>query len=212
MSEKSRPERECRNRMRSDHPRLCLWYIKYDWKRGATMKDDDDDFIDDLIAYKIITDEDKKSKKKGSSGGCLSWILVIIGIVLVVSLYGSCTGKNNKPSYSSSTSTRYTSSSYARICWESGCRNTRLDGGNYCSEHTCATAGCLNRRVDGSKYCSKHKTSTTKPVTTRSTIRSTEKKDPYNISSYDDIDDFYDDWYDDFDGFDDAEMYWDDHH
>ena len=74
MSEKSRPERECRNRMRSDHPRLCLWYIKYDWKRGTTMKDDDDDFIDDLIAYKIITDDDKKSRNSGSSGGCLSWI------------------------------------------------------------------------------------------------------------------------------------------
>jgi len=24
--------------------------------------------------------------------------------------------------------------------------------------------------------------------------------------------DFYDDWYNDFDGFDDAEMYWDDYH
>ena len=41
---------------------------------------------------------------------------------------------------------------------------------------------------------------------------SSSTEDPYNISDYDDVDDFYDDYYYDFEDFDEAEMYWDDHH
>lgn len=35
--------------------------------------------------------------------------------------------------------------------------------------------------------------------------------DPYEINTYDDPEDFYDDWYDDFDDYDDAEDYYYDH-
>ncbi len=145
---------------------------------------------------------------RGSSGGCLSWIIAVIGIVLVISGIASCSGKN-KTSYSSSI--RYSSRSYENLCWETGCSNPKLTGGNYCYKHTCAEPGCYNRKYEGSNYCRKHSISTTTP--SKTTIRaSTEKKDPYNIKDYSNIDDFYDDWYDDFDSFDDAEMYWDDHH
>ena len=36
--------------------------------------------------------------------------------------------------------------------------------------------------------------------------------DPYNISDYDDVDDFYEDYYYDFEDFDEAEEYWDENH
>ena len=36
--------------------------------------------------------------------------------------------------------------------------------------------------------------------------------DPYDVKWYDDADDFASDWADDFDDYDDAYMYWEDHH
>ena len=49
-----------------------------------------------------------------------------------------------------------------------------------------------------------------KKKTTRPASGSTADKDPYNVQDYDDPEDFYYDWEEDFDGFEDAEQYWDD--
>ena len=38
----------------------------------------------------------------------------------------------------------------------------------------------------------------------------TDKSDPYNVYDYDDPEEFYFDWPEDFDGYEDAEQYWDD--
>ena len=103
-------------------------------------------------------------------------------------------------------------SGISKTCQASGCRSARTSGSNYCYEHTCHETGCYEKTVSISQYCSRHqpKTATDKPKT--SSKKNTEKNDPYNISQYIDVDDFYDDWYDDFDGFDDAEWYWDENH
>ena len=61
------------------------------------MRDDDDDFIEDMIAYHIIMEDEKKhgdGKRPGSGGGCLSWGLFLVVIVLVIGFIGKCTGCN----------------------------------------------------------------------------------------------------------------------
>ena len=171
------------------------------------------DFLKGMIAYKIISDSKNKNNRSGgsSSSGCGGVILIAVIVIAVSALIGSCISGKKTSNYSS------TSPRYSGDCLVSGCLNKKMSGSLYCSRHTCHEFGCYNKAYVGG-YCSLHQpktteaTRTTKPATTRSTTRSTEKKDPYNISSYSDIDDFYDDWYDDFDGFDDVEMYWDDHH
>ena len=182
-------------------------------KKECPMKDDEDDFIEDMIAYHIIMDSEKGGgRQPKSSGGCLSWIIFIIAVVLLISFIGSCSGNSKKSSYSSTRSTSAT-----RICLASGCTNARMSGGYYCYSHTCIHSGCYEKRTVGSNYCSKHQPGTNnsnqKKTTTKQTNKSTEKKttktDPYDAGAYSDYEDFYEDWYDDFDGIDDAEMYWD---
>lgn len=69
--------------------------------------------------------------------------------------------------------------------------------------------------MNGSKFCSKHQPSQYGANNNKTTAeRSTTKKseDTYHASDYDDVDDFYEDNYNDFDGFDEAEAYWDENH
>lgn len=179
----------------------------------------DKDFLKGMIAYKIISDSKNNSGGGKPGGGGCSTVILIVGLVLIIAvLAGSCGSGKKTSSYSYSA----TSSRSSTACAVSGCPYRKMKGSPYCPGHTCAKPGCYAKVYDGG-YCYIHqpitttaarttKPSSTKPASTKPSTRSTEKKDPYNISGYDDIDDFYDDWYDDFDGFDDAEMYWDDHH
>ena len=148
----------------------------------------------------------------GSHGmGCGGAFLLFIVMCACIWLLTTCTN-NNKSTNSSISSKYYGNSNVTSACLMSGCNSTHMSGSLYCYKHTCHKSGCNDRVAENSSYCSKHQP---QPVTTRpstSTKKNTEKKDPYNISQYDDVDDFYDDWYDDFDGYDDAEWYWDENH
>ena len=153
------------------------------------------------------------NRSSGSGGGNI--ITVILVVLAIMGWLFACTNMGSNKTSSSSYSTRATSST--KNCIASGCNNVRTSGSLYCYTHTCHKSGCTNKVASGSTYCSSHQPTqaTTKPKTNTSTKKNTtntKKDDPYNISEYDDIDYFYDDWYDDFDGFDDAEWYWDEHH
>ena len=165
---------------------------------------------DQYYAYNSTTGG---SNNGGTGGmGCGGTLIVFIVAILIIAFIFSNTGNTNKSrtssSYSRNTGTK-------RVCLVKGCDSTRQDGSFYCYKHTCSKSDCDERVADGSIYCSKHKPqqTTTSPSTAKKNKnKSTEKKDPYNIGQYSDVDDFYEDWYDDFDGFDDAEMYWDEMH
>lgn len=60
--------------------------------------------------------------------------------------------------------------SRASQCGVSGCSNTAVQGGDYCTVHTCLESGCKRQRASDSLYCYAHKPSTsyasTQPVQT----------------------------------------------
>lgn len=91
-------------------------------------------------------------------------------------------------------------------------------------DHTCKYSGCKKGQINGSSYCESH---TTKNNNISSKHNSIERKsdsskpipaDPYDVMNFDDPEDFADHWADDFgdenyeEGWDDAFMYWEDHH
>ena len=76
------------------------------------------------------------------------------------------------------------------------------DGIRYDFDHEGTNRNLQVSPLDGSKYNSRKSSGT---VTDKS-----ENSDPYNVQDYDDPEEFYYDWMEDFDGFEDAEQYWDD--
>lgn len=94
--------------------------------------------------------------------------------------------------YGSSGSSSSGSSSSTKQCIVTGCHNSRMSGSSYCSKHKCGQSGC-NNKADGSGYCSRHHS---------------KAGAPYDVYDFDDPEDFYWYWEDDFDGFEDAEDYW----
>jgi hypothetical protein len=50
--------------------------------------------------------------------------------------------------------------SAGKKCGVSGCDNTKLSGGDYCSTHTCIENGCYRQQSYDSLYCFEHKPST----------------------------------------------------
>ena len=115
---------------------------------------------------------------------------------------------------------------YEKRCSVSGCNNLKYKGSYYCSDHKCAVYKCTAKKSSDGIYCEAHhkeffskKSNWTKNSKSSGTVRSsskttgksaTKKSDPYDVYSYDDPEDFYFDWEEDFDGYEDAEEYWED--
>ena len=113
---------------------------------------------------------------------------------------------------------------YSR-CFVRGCNNLRYKGSYYCSEHKCAVFKCTAKKSSDGIYCEAHhkefyanqsnwvkrnKSSSASGSSKKTSGKSRTKEDPYDVYSYSDPEDFYFDWEEDFDGYEDAEEYWED--
>jgi len=139
-----------------------------------------------------------------------SFMLMVVFTCHVVSAY--------------SNTRKYTDSEKRCSVW--GCNNLKCKGSYYCSDHKCAVYNCTAKKSSDGIYCEAHhkeffskKSNWTKSSKSSGTVRSsskttgksaTKKSDPYEVYSYDDPEDFYFDWEEDFDGYEDAEEYWED--
>lgn len=88
-------------------------------------------------------------------------------------------------------------------CACAGCDRYRMDGGQYCSRHTCAKEGCFNKRYQ-ENFCKVH----------RPASYDHKSKDPedYDIEGYYDDNRWdYDDYDDAYDAFEDDPDEWDDY-
>lgn len=142
------------------------------------------------------------------------WVLLVVGIlyalftITVVQMdMDRVTQSSNRNTSYSSNSSKYKKSEDADICIEPNCYNKKMEGGSFCSSHTCHYSGCRNRRSKENIYCSLHQFA----ITEKKNNSGSNKKqtDPYDIDSYDDPDDFYDDYFYEFEDYDEAEQYWD---
>lgn len=86
---------------------------------------------------------------------------------------------------------------------------------SYCYYHVCKKMGCKSVRYNGTEYCKIHTDEEKKQSTYNSNKSSSRKKkkyeDEYGVNDYSGADDFYEDNYDDFEGYEDAEDYYDEY-
>lgn len=106
-----------------------------------------------------------------------------------------------------------------RKCLATDCYRSQGEIGLYCYYHECAENDCLSAKVDDTDYCEEHqikKKTVYMPIEEPSKEPQADEEepeypdDPYDVYEYSDPEDFYYDNSEDFDGYDDAETYYDD--
>lgn len=136
-----------------------------------------DDFVDEFIEYQIFGDSMKNSgggnsRKPNKGSGCGTTAVLIVLIIIVLSVFGSCVKSNQKS---------YSSGSYKR---------------SYSTSSSSYSGNSSKSDSSGSSYARKAESSTVQPTTRKYSYKSTSSKsksgnfkDEFSAKDYVDADD-----------------------